>query len=107
MQLHNKNLARGGWFQLSLSEQLGNIGSDISRAILWQKKDEMIFNRSIDRSLELLDLTISDARWRGRLKELVRAREMLCDAVSGGHEYGSTLEELERYFFHFAVLARS
>ena len=107
MQTHHKNLALGGWSRLSLSEQLGNIGSDISRAVLWQKKDDTIFHGAIDRSLELLDLTIGDPRWRKRLKELVRAREMLCDAVSGGHEYGSTLEELERYFFHFAVLARS
>lgn len=107
MHTHHKNLALGGWSRLSLPEQLGNIGSDISRAVLWQKKDDEIFKRSVDRSLELLDLTIGDARWRRRLKELTRAREMLCDAVSGGYEYGSTLEELEQYFFHFAVAARS
>ena len=92
---------------LSLSEQLGNIGSDVSRAVLWRDKDEAIFDRAIDRSLELLDLAIGDARWRGRLKELTRTREILCDAVLGGHEYGSTLEDMEAYFFHFAAATRS
>jgi hypothetical protein len=45
---------------------------------------------SLSRSAELLDLTMADTRWRGRLKEIARARELLCDAASGGHEYGTT-----------------
>ena len=62
--------------------------------------------RPFARALELLDLTLADPRWRGRRKEIARAREILCDAVDGGHEYGSTLEALDRYFLAFAVLAR-
>jgi len=30
-------------------------------------------------------------------------RELLCDAMQGGTEYGSDLADLDRYFFHFAV----
>ena len=52
-------------------------------------------------------LTLADARWRGRLKEIARARELLCDAASGGREYGATLDELDRYFLEFALLARN
>jgi hypothetical protein len=55
----------------------------------------------------LLDLTIADPRWRGRLKELLRAREALGDAVLGGEEYGTELEGLDRYFLHFAAAARA
>lgn len=33
--------------------------------------------------------------------------EALADAVSGGKEYGSSLEDLERYFFDFALAARA
>lgn len=106
MPMHHKNLAAGGWFALSLAEQLGHVGSEISRALRWHKKDEGVFNRSIDRALELLDLTIQDKRWRKRLKELVRTREIICDALFEGKEYKSSFEDLDRHFFHFAVLAR-
>lgn len=59
------------------------------------------------RALELLDLSIMDDRWRGRRKELLRARELLCDAMLGGAVYGSDFVFLDRYFFHFAVAARA
>jgi len=55
----------------------------------------------------MLDLTISDDRWKGRRKELTRARELLCDAMQGGTEYGSDLAALGRFFIHFSVAARA
>ena len=58
------------------------------------------------RALELLDLTITDPRWKGRRKELTRARTFLCDAMDGGKEHGSRLEDLDRYFLAYAVAAR-
>jgi acyl-CoA hydrolase len=61
---------------------------------------------AFERALELLDLTLADPRWRGRLRELARAREVLCDAADGGREYGATLADLDRYFLDFALLAR-
>ena len=51
-------------------------------------------------------MTLSDERWRGRLKELARARELLCDAWLGGKEHGSSLPAMDRYFFAFACLSR-
>ena len=107
MLTYHKDLVAGKWFTLSLAEQLGNVGSEISRAINWHKKDQKTSEHAIDRALELLDLTIQDARWRKRLKELVRTREVLCDALLEGKEYGSALEDLNQYFFYFAVAARS
>lgn len=65
-----------------------------------------LFERAMVRALELLDLSIRDGRWRRRLKELTRARELLCDAWLGGREYRTELEDLNRYFFHFALAAR-
>jgi len=32
----HKKLAEGRWFQLSLCEQLGNIGSEVDRALHWK-----------------------------------------------------------------------
>src|SRR5262249_58126211 len=41
------------------------------------------------RALELLDLTLEDPRWRNRLFEITRARELLCAAVlDGGRNTG-------------------
>lgn len=94
------------WQKLSFYEQMGNIGSEVGRALNWRNKDEKSYNNAIDRALELLDLTIGDYRWRSRLKEIVRARELLVDAMFGGKEYKTTFEDLNHYFFQFAFAAR-
>ncbi len=104
MAFIHKNLASGRWSEFSLMEQLGNIGSEVSRARNWKGKDEKIFNGAVERALELFDLTLRDSRWRGRLREINRAREVFCDAVLGGKEYGSTLEDLNKYFYYFALV---
>ena len=107
MSYVHANLAAGRWQSLSLMEQLANVGSDVARASRWQGKDPQRCEQAFLRALELLDLSIMDARWGGRRKELLRARELLCDAMLGGAVYGSDLASLDRYFFHFAVAARA
>ena len=104
--VQHQSLAAGRWFGFSLAEQLGNIGSEVSRAAL-AHGDQKRFDGAVSRALELFDLTISDPRWRYRLKELTRAREVFCDVVYGSNEYGTSLEDLNRYFYHFAFAARS
>lgn len=107
MTFIHKDLAAGDWQKLTLMEQLGNIGSEVGRAKKWQNKDEKYFWNAIERALELFDLTLRDSRWRGRLYEIGRAKEIFSDAVLGGKEYGSSLKDLERYFYHFAFAARN
>lgn len=104
--IFHKQLAAGEWFRFSLMEQLANIGSEVSRANRWQGKDEKLFQGAVHRALELFDLTLADSRWRGRLREIARAREVFCDAVFGGKEYNSSLKDLVRYFNPFAYAAR-
>ncbi len=99
-------LALGRWSVLSLAEQLANIGSEVGRAARWQKNNDDRFDNAVDRALELFDLTIADPRWKKRLKELTRSRELFCDGVAGGNEYGTQLNDLDRYFLAFAVQAR-
>jgi hypothetical protein len=96
-------LAGGRWQQLSLAEQLANVGAEVGRM---RHRTAAQRTAAFERALELLDLTLADPRWRGRLKEIARAREILCDAADGGREYGATLEDLDRYFLDFAVAAR-
>lgn len=106
MAHQHASLAAGRWQAMPLVEQLANVGSEVGRICRWKEKDPQACERAFTRALELLDLTIQDPRWKGRRKELTRAREFLCDAMSGGSAYGSDLAGLDRYFYHFAVAAR-
>ncbi len=101
------NLADGKWFTMSLSQQMGNVGSEVGRASNWQKKGQLeMTDKALGRAFELLDLTISDNRWQVARKELCRAREVLADTFLGDRQYGDTPEKLEKYFFEFALAAR-
>lgn len=104
----HQNLAAGRWFGLTLAEQLGNVGSEVGRAAKWQQKQNLV-NRdnSLDRALDLIDLTIADIRWQVRRRELCRVREILVDTFWGKREYNDTPEGLEKYFYQFALLARN
>ena len=107
MVYRHRDLAAGRWGKLSLAEQLGNVGSEVGRMLRWKSRDERLVAGAFERALELLDLTLADPRWRARLREIARARELLCDAAAGGSQYGTTLADLDRYFLAFAVAARA
>lgn len=102
MAFKHKYLAEGRWFELSLIEQLANIGSEINR-IIKAKNDQKKFDSSVTRALELFDLTIQDIRWKSRLKEILRVREVFCDIIYGDNQYQTSLKDLNRYFFNFAL----
>ena len=99
------NLASGRWFEMTLSQQLGNIGSEVGRAAKWQKGGGDAFWGAVGRALDLFDLTLSDKRWKKRTSELGRAKEVFADAVLGGYEYKSNLRDLEKYLMRFALFA--
>ena len=106
MAIHQEQ-ALGAWHQRSIVDQLANVGSEVGRIRKWKARNSDIAERAFIRALELLDLSISDPRWAGaRRKELTRVRSFLCDAMEGGKEHKSTLEDLDRYFLAFAVAAR-
>lgn len=92
------------WSQMNLMEQLGNLGSEISRAIHWLNKDQKIFDNTVNRALELFDLILEDSRWNNRHQEVARAREVFCDIIFGENCYKSSLPDLLRYFDQFAYM---
>lgn len=105
--VEHKELASGRWQSLTLAEQLGNIGSEVSRALNWQKRgEEENKTRALERALELFDLTLRDFRWQSRLRELARAREVVVDFFWGDNAYQSNPKNLDKYFYQFAFLAR-
>ncbi len=109
LKYQHKGLAEGKWFQLSLAEQMGNIGSEVHRAINWFLKKDERFQNAFDRALELFDLTISDKRWLYRNKEICRSREYFCmllfDTINS-NELEKDLQSFDKYFTDFAVYAR-
>src|SRR5262245_15838338 len=105
--VQHRDLASGRWGQLSLAEQLGNVGSEISRAVRWTSRNPDMARAALYRALELLDFTLADPRHsRARLREIARTREVVVDFFDGPNQYGSTAASLQKYFDAFAVYAR-
>lgn len=103
----HQNLSAGKWNELSLAEQMGNVGSEVSRAIAAQEYgNEARQEHALDRMFELMDLTIADHCRDPGLKELTRAREVVADYFYGDNVYQSTAKNIDRYFFQFALMAR-
>ncbi len=98
--------AAESWAKFTLEEQLGNIGSEVSRAIRAADDPEYYWG-AVSRALELFFLTIADPRWRNRLKEIVRVKELFCAAALGSDEFKTTLKDLDTYFTYFALVARA
>ncbi|HVQ37074.1 MAG TPA: hypothetical protein VMS31_06060 [Pyrinomonadaceae bacterium] len=109
MDNYHQDLSAGRWFKFSLATQLGNVGSEYERALRWkQRRDKDRFEPAFARMLELLDLTISDPRWKNhRLKELTRLREMVCDELDSEAAEFIHPSDLRQYFLYFGILARS
>ena len=107
MTIVHKELASGRWFTFPLTVQLANVGSEVERALRWREKgDSETSWRSFERALELLDLTLSDERWRGRRKEITRIREAVAEFFVGNNTYQETPESLRAYFLSFAHASR-
>ena len=101
--IHTK-LAAGRWAELSLSEQLANIGSEVTRLAHARRiRDEISSEKALDRALELLDLTLKETKSPGSLFEISRLREFVCAVVLGGKEYDIDSQSLEDYFLPFAL----
>lgn len=107
LKYHSENLAKR-WLKMSICEQLGNVGSEIGRAVKWLNKGKNdLMKNCLGRAFELLNLTIVDPRWQNhRQTELKMAREVLADAFYGQGEYKTTPEEMEKYFYQYALAAR-
>jgi len=107
MHYQHKNLAEGRWAQMSLSEQMANIGSEVSRALNWKRKNnEKYCLKAVARALELIALTIDNVTVKSHIKELTRLREVILDYFYGNNEFCSSEMLWEKYFNFFNLAAR-
>ena len=89
------------WAELSLIEQMGNISSEVGRAI---KSRENLQRRdgAIDRALNLFAATALCHKGL-RLREVLRARNEFLRLF---FDNSMDFSEIERYFHQFALAAR-
>ena len=107
MIVHHKELASGRWEKMSLCEQMANIGSEVNRALNWQKKGKKELSlKAAARSLELLDLSLNTKGAFPRTKEIARVREAVVDYFYGSNQFSSSDVLWRKYFDHFNYLAR-
>lgn len=95
------------WGSFTLAQQMGNIGSEVGRAIRAHASGNTTrFDGALSRALELFDLAAGDARWAGpRRREILRAREEFCRLFFDEDVDPGSAAGLERYFLHFAAVA--
>lgn len=109
MSRGHRELAAGRWWELTLAEQLGNVGSEFGRAVRWSSRNPALAEAAFHRALELIDLTLDDPCHRrslARLREIARVREVVVDFLAGPNQFGSTGPSLQKYFDAFALAAR-
>lgn len=98
------------WYAMPLFDQLGNIGSEVGRAIKRKHEGNQEYaDKAFDRALELFDLTLCDPKRKtySVLREIARTREVFCDYCIGENIYASSPESFDRYFNTFSMAARN
>ena len=105
----NYEIDRERWAQLSIFEQMGNIGAEVGRAVNATRagKDKRA-QGAIDRAIDLLDATVEVLVAQGspRVKEVLRAREEFLRLFFDG-TFEEDADNIVRYFNLFAIAARS
>jgi len=95
------------WKQLSIFEQMANIGSEVERALNWRAKNNIPYcQKSLERALELTDLSLGNPVRPALFRELTLVREALTDFFSGPNQFMSTDELWRKYFLPFGCAAR-
>lgn len=94
---------REKWAKLTLFEQLGNIGSEVGRAMnAIRRNDETSLQGAFDRGIDLIDATAAGMPLH-RKRELLRARELFAEAFINRQ----VDDKLDAYFMQYAIAARA
>ena len=95
---------REAWAKQSVFWQLGNIGSEVSRALAAKRKgNEKRMTSAFYRGMDLLNTTIESWAEQGKSPyELLIAREQFAKSILTDEEDTT----LEKYFMDFAVAER-
>ena len=101
---------RERWAGLTFYEQMGNIGSEVGRAIAAHRNGNTPREtRAVDRAIDLFSATVEvliNTEYSYRLKEVLRARDEFLRLFFDG-TFDKDAAIIERYFMDFAFLARA
>jgi hypothetical protein len=89
------------WANLSICEQMANIGAEVDRALRFKEKNTHLSQAAFYRALELFDLTIGDKKNLKRLKEICRVKEIFAEFYLGNNQYNFDVDWFNRYFLWF------
>lgn len=93
---------RETWFEMPVTMQISNIGSEVSRAISWKNKgNEKRKLGFCDKAVEFLELSMQDPKNAHRVEEFRFCVEELLDYFKGDNVYGTTDEMLHKYYDAF------
>lgn len=90
------------WFELSLVQQMVNIGNEVKRALKFSSapdKQNMFF----DRAIRYTQFTMEDPKNAHVLPELLISKEVLED-YRGEHNLACTGEQINRYYLAYQYL---
>lgn len=93
------------WLDLSLPEQMVNIGNEVKRAVRFDKNREKK-QAFIEKALKYIDLTIEDPKNKAVVPEIKIGREVLEDYLEK-HELDYTKEQIRDYYMAFVYLLKS
>lgn len=89
------------WNQMSISEQLLNVGGEIQRAVDRKNRDEKdLAEKYLSKALEWLELSKTDPKNIGRVSELETVEEELKDYFCD-NKYHNNKESLMSYWNSF------
>jgi hypothetical protein len=109
--MSDRGINRERWAELTIFEQMGNIGSEVGRAISADRAGrDQWRDGAIDRAIDLFNATAEvwikqEQPWRAR--EVLRAKEAFLSLFFGPTDIVVDADELERYFMQFALAARA
>jgi hypothetical protein len=103
MAVLHKKLSQEKWSALERSQQVLNISAELSRARRWLGVNDEYLRHSLERALELMDLTVEDRdKWvSGSLREMLRLREVLAQYLVEESKSESELKQIIRALLCF------
>ncbi len=106
LKFSHPELASGKWAKMPFALQMGNIGSEISRAINSKVRgNEDRSKNAAARAIELFELSIDcNQDSPTRLEELCRGKEEFCDYIYNNNSFNTNPVKLQRYYDQFVTL---
>jgi hypothetical protein len=107
--MNRVRMDRDRWAHLSICEPMGNIGSEVGRAINAKRNNmpervEGAINRALDLFSATVEVILREGTHKHRVREVLRARDEFL-ALFYDDRFDEA-DKIEEYFMHFALAAR-